>query len=680
VWETGVDEEAEERWREERERIAAADPEDVPAGRAGPLPREPVATLESFDGREPIEPRWSPDGESLLFAALGPDPDGFLRADLYRWNPSTGRVERLTRWADLRSADPLPTPTGGAGRAVAVRNRHGFSQLVTVDLSTGAVAPLTEPSVQVVWATPRVSPDGRRLAAVRHREGVWRLVVAEIVGAEGAPLALGEVLELPTPEGATVADPAWGPGGATLFATVGAGGFLDVWAFAVGDPGEETSRRRLTRTLGAALAPEPTPDGAALFYLSLEHDGLDLWRMELGEAAVRSSLRGAGPAEGPAEGAPPAARPGLPPELAPAVRPPLPPPVEPFAEAVLPPPDPYGAGPQELTPLVGFALAPSGLALEAGARGGDLVGRLDWFLLGSLGDAAAVEGGVVTAAWRGLPVELSAAVFASSEEPSRQDTPPPAGGCAAPAPLDRETSGLALAAAWDRRFPAGALGARLGLYGAEVEPLGVSAGEGRGKLETAAATLRVGLAWAPSRGKLSLPLELGGGLQEGETDSERWRRWGLRAGAGVELGEAGLRLSWQRHGAEDVLLAFDRFHVGGVRRSVLPEDADFARVPAPALPAGYLTGEEHEAQRLELSLEALPAPLFYERHRVASDLAGKVGWLSLAGVELRGSLPPTPIVALPAARFTAGAAYVLEDPVGDLQDEVRLWAAVAWRS
>ncbi|HUF78565.1 MAG TPA: hypothetical protein VMR44_06615, partial [Thermoanaerobaculia bacterium] len=451
VWETGVDEEAEERWREERERIAAADPEDVPAGRTGPLPREPVASLPTFDGRQPLEPRWTPEGERLLFTALGPDPDGFLRADLYRWNPSTGRVERLTRWADLRSADPLPTPTGGDGRAVAVRKRQGFSQLVTVDLATGAASALTEPSVEVVWARPRVSPDGRRLAAVRHRDGVWRLVVAELLGPEGGPLALGEVLELPTPEGATVADPAWGPGGATLFATVGAGGFLDVWAFAVGDPGEETSRRRLTHTLGAALAPEPTPDGAALFYLSLEHDGLDLWRMELGEAAVRSSLRGTGPAEDPAEGAPPAARPGLPPELAPAVLPPLPPPVEPFAEAVLPPPVPYGAGPQELTPLVGFAFAPSGLALEAGVRGGDPVGRLDWFLLGSLGDAGAVEGGVVTAAWRGLPVELSAAVFATSEEPSRQDTPPPAGGCAAPAPLDRETSGLALAAAWDRR-------------------------------------------------------------------------------------------------------------------------------------------------------------------------------------------------------------------------------------
>ncbi|HLE85297.1 MAG TPA: hypothetical protein VJG13_13235, partial [Thermoanaerobaculia bacterium] len=474
--------------------------------------------------------------------------------------------------------------------------------------------------------------------------------------------------------GATVVDPAWGPGGGTLYAAVGEGGFVDVWAFDLDGDAGEAAGRRLTRALGAALAPAPTPDGSALFYLALEHDGLDLWRMELEEAAGGSSLRRADPAAGAGEAAPPAVRPGLPANLAPAIRPPPPPPVEPFAEAALPPPRPYGAGPQALTPLLGVALAPSGLALEAGVRGGDVVGRLDWFLLGSLGDAGAVEGGVLTAAWRGLPVELSAALFATSEVPTDQELER---GLAVGLGLDREQTGLALAAAWDRRFPAGAAGARLGLFAARVQPLGP--GSRREARDTGAATLRAGLAWAPSRGKLSLPLELAGALQEGETDSEGWRRWGLRAGVGVERAGAGLRLSWRRHGSEDTLFARDRFLVGGVSRSLLPEDADFGRIPAPALPTGYLVGEDHEAQRLELRLEALPAPLFYERHRVASSFAGEGDWLSLAGIELQGSLPPTPIVALPALGFTAGAAYVLEDPAGELRDEVRAWLAIAWR-
>ncbi|HUP42074.1 MAG TPA: hypothetical protein VM599_02570, partial [Thermoanaerobaculia bacterium] len=587
-----------------------------------------------------------------------------------RWSRWLGHHRRLKRPSSVSAG----VGGGSTQRAVAVRNRHGLSQLVTVDLATGAVAALTEPSVEELWATPRVAPDGRRLAALRHRDGAWRLVVAELAAAGDGGLALGEPREVPTPAGATVVDPAWGPGGRTLYAAVGEGGFIDLWAFDLDGDAGEAAGRRLTRTLGAALAPEPTPDGTALFYLSLEHDGLDLWRMDLGAGAEESSVRQAGAAAGSPEAAPPAAGSDLPAELAPAIRPPPPPPVAPFAEAALPPSRPYGAGPQELTPLLGVALAPSGLALEAGVRGGDLVGRLDWFLLGSLGDAGALEGGVLAAAWRGLPVELSASLFATSEVPTDQELER---GLAVGLGLDREQTGLALAAAWDRRFPTGAAGARLGLFTARIQPLGP--GPRREARETGAATLRAGLAWAPSRGRRSLPMELAGVLQEGETDSEGWRRGGLRAGAGVELGEAGLRLSWQRHGSEDARFAFDRVHVGGVRRSLLPEDADFARVPVPALPTGYLTGEEHEAQRLELRLEALPAPLFYERHRVASSFAGEGDWLSLAGIELQGSLPPTPIVALPGARFTAGAAYVLEDPAGELQDEVRLWAAIAWR-
>lgn len=652
VWETAADPEAEARREEERRELLERDPEDVPAVRVGPPPREPVATLPAFDGREPLDPRFSPDGESLLFAALGPDGDGFLRADLYRWAVGSGEVERLTHLADLRSPDPLP---GDPPRAVAVRNRHGLSQLVTVDLETGAVRPLTEPSVEEVWATPRVSPDGTRLAGVRLRDGTWRLVVAALEGGDGGASALGEVRELSAPQGATVADPAWGPDGRTLYAAVGTGGFLDVWAFDLSDEVAETRGRPLTRTLGAALAPAPTPDGEALFYLALEHDGLDVWRLELAEAEQRDS------------------REPLPAELAPAILPPEEAGAEPFAEAEPPEGRPYGMGPQEVTPLVALALAPSGLALEAGVRGGDVVGRLDWLLLGSLGHAGAVEGGVLTAAWRGLPVELSAAAFATSEEPSAQDSPPALG---AGTSLDRERVGLALAAGWDRRFPAGAVALRLGVLGAEVEPLGPASHDG---VEARAATLRAGLAWAPSRGRWSLPLELAGALQEGETDAEPWRRWRLRAGAGVARDEAALRLAWERHGSHDVRFAFDRFQVGGVRRSPLPEDADFSRVPEPALPAGWLVGDEHEAQRVELALEALPAPLFFERHRVWSEGGGKGDWLSLAGLEVEVALPPSPLLALPAARVTAGAAYVLDDPVGELEDEVRLWAALVWR-
>ncbi|MFP3941507.1 MAG: TolB family protein, partial [Thermoanaerobaculia bacterium] len=412
VWETAVDEAAEERWREERDRIAEADPEDVPAVRTAPPARKRVATLPTFDGRAPRDPRWTPDGEALLFAALGPGPDGFLHGDLYRWDVDAGRVERLTRGADLRSPDPVPSEAAGpsgAGTAVAVRSRHGYSQLVGVDLASGAVRELTEPSVEVVWAAPRVAADGGRLAALQHRGGRWRLVVADLPSPGEAP---GPWRELPVPAGATVADPAWAPEGGTLYAAVGMEGFFDLWAF-------ETRGRRLTRTLGGALGPEPTPGGEALFYLSLKHDGLDLRRLELGPEGSAAE-----PREDPGETGAPAAPEPLPGSLAPAILPAPPDGAGPFPTAELPPARPYGLGPQELTPLLGTALAPSGLAVEAGAHLGDPLGRLGVVLLGSAGSDGALEGGVLAASWRGLPVELSAAAFAVRHEPSAQDDPP----------------------------------------------------------------------------------------------------------------------------------------------------------------------------------------------------------------------------------------------------------------
>src|SRR6185436_5678317 len=98
VWSTAPDEKAEKKWEEERRKLLERDPEDVPAVRTGPLPREPLFELPSRDGIEATTPRWTADGQAVLFVRYEPDREGFLPPDLSRWVPATGEVRRLTHW------------------------------------------------------------------------------------------------------------------------------------------------------------------------------------------------------------------------------------------------------------------------------------------------------------------------------------------------------------------------------------------------------------------------------------------------------------------------------------------------------------------------------------------------------------------------------------------------------
>lgn len=729
VWTTAVDEEAVAQREEERERIRAADPEDVAAVPPRTSPHAIVAELPTIDGRAPLEARWSADGESLLFVASAPDAEGFLRPDLYRWQPGEGGVERITRSTSdpgeghggLRSPDPLPTaaPAGsGSERAVAVESRWGLSRLVLVDLASGAVAPLTEASLDTLWATPRVSPDGRRLAALRHRDGRWRLVVASLeAGPPEAGPRLGPLVELeietageadgpparPERGERVLADPAWAPDGETLYLALGTGGFVDLWALDLGTPSTgskavEAPARRLTRVLGAAFAPAPAPDGESLYFLSLEADGLDLARLELARVAPDGTGGLAAAAGAVDAGAVPAdvfsaeGEAVLDPLLAPAVTPsPSLPrlPADPTAEGRLAGVEgrSYGVGPQHLVPLAGIAAGPSGRALEAGVATGDPVGRLDAFLLGTVGEAGMGEGGALAVAWRGWPVEVTGQAYLLRRKPSRQDSP---SGVAASGLFDRELRGVAIGAGWARR-PAAALSVRLGLdiHAGEVEALAPGAG---GSEETRGALVSGAFAWAPSRGRWSLPGLGRGWWQEGETGGAPWSRWGLGADLGVALSGAGdsqgFRLAWERHGtalegaggAAAGALGGERFAVGGLRRSVLPWAADSARIPVPALPAATLVGGEHEMQRVELLLAGEELPIFWERHRVWDVGADEGEWLELAGIELRFDLPPTPLVGLPALHATAGAAYLLDGPLPEsLRDEIRAWVSLVWR-
>lgn len=631
VWPTAPDEKAEKEWEEERQKIQERDPEDVPAVRSGPLPRDPLFDLPSPDGIEATTPRWMAEGRAILFVRFEPDTQGFLHPDLFRWEPETGEVRRLTRQADLRDPDPSPV-AGDPDWAVAVRHRHGLSSIVRVDLRTGEERQITEPTVEAVYDRPRISPDGGRIAFARHQAGSWRLVVVDL--ASGAETAMA-----PPSEG-TIAEPAWSADGRTVYAAVGDRGFIDLWAFAADNPAQPPVR--LTRTQGAALSPAPNPDGQALFYLSLESDGLDLRRLEL----TPEILAGAGRA------------PDLSAELAPAVRPADPEPVEPFVAANVEPSRPYGLGRQELLPLISGSVTTSGSLTEIGVRGGDVVGRLDWLALGGLSGDGWPEGGALAATWRGWPVEAGFHLFEVDDEI---------------AALDVERRGLELWAGRGWRWSGAALRFDGRVLREEVDRKDRTLGS----LTSSWGGVRRLGDWRVAPG-FSLRAE------EGRTTGEGWRRYGGGARLSVDRdGETdiGFSLSWRRNASEDVRDPVDLYRLGGAESSVLSPGALSGRIAVPALPFDTLVGSEHESQRAELRLGLLPTPLFVERHRVWSDGTPKGDWLTLAGLEWTWSLDPLPIGRVPALDLRVGLAQVIEEPFPEevFGDDLRWWLVTVWR-
>ena len=551
----------------------------------------PRWTLPRADGFSAADPRWMPDGRSVLFARRAPDREGVRHFDLYRWEPERGRVDRLTRGADVADADPAPDGL----TAVGVRNRFGVSTLVRVDLATGVSVELpVEPETAdawAVWSHPRFSPDGRTLAALLHRGGRWRLATLPAIG--------GAIRELET-SGAPVGPPAWSPDGMRLVITTDASGIWNVATISAG--GGQT--RGLTRVSGGAFGPAPAPDGERLFFLDFTAKGVNVRRLDL----TAPALSPLDPSDD--------AFPILPPSRPSAPRR--------FESGFLPEPLPYSVWErQAVRSLVNFSFGPDGNAVQLGVDGGDVIGRLHWFAAASFGNAAGPRGGTLAAAWRGWPVELSAQVFSALEKPGAQFL--------SPRPeLDQERRGGYATLAWGRPFTGGRVGFEAGVGATRVEAF--SSAE---RFTRALGSTRVAFAWRRTRGRsgFGADLEVSGSA-------------GATGGAGWSQGAAGARLSGitpvatlsagGRWGATAGSPSrFDVFALGGAHSVLLPPGLDRNRIESPALPAAIQLGERFESYRAELAAAAAPLAVYAEWQRAWGGGANRPDPVRALGGEIR---------------------------------------------
>jgi len=592
--------------RERRRRELEADPNELADRQEQSPARAPRWLLPRVDGYAAADPRWMPDSRAILFARRAPDGDGVLHWDVHLWEPDSGRMRRVTRGADVADADPSPD-----GRfAVGVRVRYGRSALVRVDLEGGVVSEIAAGAKEngggeewTVWSHPRLSPDGTRIAVLRHRGGRWRLVVVPLQGVVGGVVGGNDEIALP---GSPVAPPAWSADGTRLFVTADASG---IWNLLEIDVAKGGAARRRTRVTGGAFSPAPTPDGRTLYFLAMTSKGVDLRRLDLSSAPPSEAPLGETETE--TEAFP----------LLPRANPPI---VPAPATAPVGASRPYGLGAAPtIRPFVNFSLGPDGNAVQLGLDGDDVLGRLHGLAAASIGDAAGPRGGTIAAAYRGLPVDLVAQLFSAIEKPGRQSL------VERPA-FDQERLGGYAAAVWSRVLPAGRLRLEAGGGGTDVHAF--SEGRHFGRV---LGSFAGELSWRRTRGRSGFGIAAEAAGSAGATDGSSWQQLagGLRL-SGI-LPWATLSGSARLGDTYGTPSRFDAFAIGGAPSTILPPGLDRNRIESPALPADLQVGDRFTAYRAELSVTELPLVFYGDWLRAWNGGDPRPDFVRVAGGELR---------------------------------------------
>jgi Tol biopolymer transport system component len=608
--------------KRERAAIFEADPEDVEPIARVPRRQARLATLNPAVGRSYRAPAFMPDGEGILVVRSDVVENARSRPDLFLWRWKEGDLRRITRGESIREADPAPDGTWAAG----LRCLEGRCDIVRIDLATGTVTTLAAGSPLGPYYHPRVSPNGQSVVASVQHQGQWKLVMLDGDGSNKRFLGPGD--------GAARFDAEFLPDGGALVLTSTRGGIHNLELL-----NTTTGRvRPLTRVLGAAVAPTPSPDGD-VFFLTLHSRGWDLRRISPDTVGATSVVI-ADPQFTPT--APVSVEPG-----------------QDFSLTEIDTESDYGYGPRFRILLPMVNASPGGQSFGLALGGTDPIGKLGWQLQGIYGTKDAWRGGSLRALWRGLRpwVHLQAFVV---DGPLEGDS-----GLGQKATNDLLHDDY-IAGALSFEFRNYLLGATHRLHaGGSAGQLDSDRGRILGFAEYGVALLQM-----PGRWRLRQSLRLHGSL--GRTGDLDWTRWRVTGSLGFRSTGPGFNVAATLAGTDAPVASVEGLAIGGTEPPLFDPVLLTQQLAMPALEAGALRGDLAWTARADL-YGTTPFRLFWWTGDADGD---DMDWYHVAGIEIEDHVAAIPYLRVPAIRYRLGLARTM---TGTEEGKWRAWAVLRYQ-
>jgi len=230
----------------------------------------------TFDGAGVSNLAWTPNGREIVFASrLG----GKNR--LYRIPVEGGAAE----WLSATGSEAQYPAFSRDGSRLAWRQNTSDEDIFRLALKSGSenVPPVASLIVSTALeASPRYSPDGKRIAFVSNRSGsdeIW------VCGSDGE-----NPIRLTSFRGPLAGSPSWSPDGKQIVFDCRPEGNADIYVVSA----EGGQPRRLTTDPAEDIVPSWSRDGRWIYFTSNRSGRLQIWKMPAGEGEAAQMTRQGG--------------------------------------------------------------------------------------------------------------------------------------------------------------------------------------------------------------------------------------------------------------------------------------------------------------------------------------------------------------------------------------------------